>query len=60
MQTIMFEAAKVLPYKPILTAVENLKGVLDVDTVKGCYSGMAAYPQHPNRLNGRRGPGEMP
>lgn len=33
-----------LPYKPVLTASENLKGVLDVDTVKGCYSGMAAYP----------------
>ena len=44
MQTIMFQPAQVLPYKEILTAVENLKGVLDVDTVKGCYSGMAAYP----------------
>jgi hypothetical protein len=43
-QTIMFKAAEVLPYKQVLTAVVNLKGVLDVDTVKGCYSGMAAYP----------------
>jgi hypothetical protein len=31
-------------YKPILTAVENQKGVLDVDTVKGCTAGMRAYP----------------
>lgn len=31
-------------YKHILTAVENEKGVLDVDTVKGCSSGMNAYP----------------
>lgn len=31
-------------YLPVLTAVENRKGVLDVDTVKGCYSGMKAYP----------------
>lgn len=31
-------------YKPILTAVENQKGVLDVDTVKGCALGMAARP----------------
>jgi hypothetical protein len=30
-------------YKPILTAVKNAKGVLDVDTVKGCSIGMAAY-----------------
>jgi hypothetical protein len=27
-----------------LTVTENLKGVLDVDTVKGCTLGMAAYP----------------
>lgn len=32
-------------YKPILTAVENQKGVLDVDTVKGCTLGMAARPE---------------
>ena len=32
-------------YKPCLTASENLKGVLDVDTVKGCYHGMAKYPK---------------
>ncbi|CAB4121278.1 hypothetical protein UFOVP154_8 [uncultured Caudovirales phage] len=31
-------------YLPILTAVENQKGVLDVDTVKGCTLGMRAYP----------------
>lgn len=31
-------------YKAILTVVENAKGVLDVDTVKGCACGMAAYP----------------
>ena len=32
-------------YLPLLTAVENQKGVLDVDTVKGCAAGMAAYPE---------------
>jgi DNA-binding transcriptional ArsR family regulator len=32
-------------YQPVLTAVENQKGVLDVDTVKGCAAGMAAYPE---------------
>lgn len=32
-------------YLPILTVVENEKGVLDVDTVKGCTSGMRAYPE---------------
>jgi hypothetical protein len=32
-------------YLPILTAVENQKGVLDVDTVKGCTLGMAARPE---------------
>jgi hypothetical protein len=31
-------------YLPILTAVENQKGVLDVDTVKGCTLGMRAFP----------------
>jgi len=31
-------------YLPIITAVENQKGVLDVDTVKGCSAGMAAFP----------------
>jgi len=31
-------------YLPILTAVENQKGVLDVDTVKGCTLGMRARP----------------
>lgn len=45
MQNVFFrDESADLPYKPILTASENLKGVLDVDTVKGCYSGMAAYP----------------
>jgi hypothetical protein len=29
---------------PIITATENRKGVLDVDTVKGCTLGMRAYP----------------
>jgi len=32
-------------YKPILTATVNRKGVLDVDTVKGCQYGMAKYPK---------------
>jgi hypothetical protein len=31
-------------YLPVLTAVENRKGVLDVDTVKGCSIGMKSYP----------------
>ncbi|MFH1738514.1 MAG: hypothetical protein ABIH23_05860 [bacterium] len=31
-------------YKPVLTVTENGKGVLDVDTVKGCTLGMQAYP----------------
>ena len=38
------EASLPNQYKPVLTASTNRKGVLDVDTVKGCYSGMAAYP----------------
>ena len=32
-------------YGPFLTVSENRKGVLDVDTVKGCTLGMRAYPQ---------------
>ncbi len=32
-------------YKPVLTVSENQKGVLDVDTVKGCTRGMLAYPE---------------
>jgi hypothetical protein len=32
-------------YKPLLTAVENQKGVLDVDTVKGCELGMKSSPK---------------
>jgi hypothetical protein len=31
-------------YMPHLTATENDKGVLDLDTVKGCTGGMAAHP----------------
>jgi len=31
-------------YKPRITACENRKGVLDVDTVKGCTCGMKKYP----------------
>jgi hypothetical protein len=31
-------------YRSFLSAVENKKGVLDVDTVKGCTCGMRAYP----------------
>lgn len=31
-------------YLPILTACENKKGVLDVDTVKGCSLGLERYP----------------
>lgn len=31
-------------YSPLLTVTENGKGVLDVDTVKGCTFGMAARP----------------
>jgi hypothetical protein len=32
-------------YKNVLTASVNGKGVLDVDTVKGCSAGMRAYPR---------------
>lgn len=32
-------------YLPLLTATENEKGVLDVDTVKGCTLGMASRPE---------------
>jgi hypothetical protein len=32
-------------YRPFLSAVENRKGVLDIDTVKGCTLGMRAYPE---------------
>ena len=31
-------------YLPFLTVEMNRKGVLDIDTVKGCACGMAAYP----------------
>ena len=32
-------------YSPVITAVLNNKGVIDVDTVKGCRLGMSAYPE---------------
>ena len=32
-------------YLPVLTVTENGKGVLDVDTVKGCTEGMKKYPE---------------
>lgn len=41
------EALTVRDYSPLLTADVNMKGVLDVDTVKGCAGGIAA--------NGERG-----
>lgn len=31
-------------YLPVLTATKNAKGVLDIDTVKGCTFGMNKYP----------------
>jgi hypothetical protein len=31
-------------YQPVFNVTENHKGVLDADTVKGCTSGMSAYP----------------
>ncbi len=31
-------------YLPVLTVTKNRKGVLDLDTVKGCTSGMKKYP----------------
>lgn len=31
-------------YEPFITASVNAKGVMDVDTVKGCSLGMATYP----------------
>jgi hypothetical protein len=47
-QTYLFDdfedVAGMRRYKSILTASENRKGVLDVDTVKGCSSGLCAYP----------------
>lgn len=33
------------PYKPVLTITVNKKGVLDVDTVKGCSIGTKTYPE---------------
>lgn len=47
-QAFLFDEMEVDPttkvYRPVLTVVENGKGVLDVDTVKGCAMGLAAYP----------------
>ena len=40
--TVKYEGGR--RYLPILTAAENQKGVLDVDTVKGCTLGMRAQP----------------
>jgi hypothetical protein len=33
-------------FEPILTANINRKGVMDIDTVKGCSLGMLKHPQH--------------
>jgi hypothetical protein len=38
------KAIKKQHYKSILTISENQKGVLDIDTVKGCTVGMEKYP----------------
>lgn len=47
-QTALFGDMEEYPsdmYRKYLTAVLNGKGVLDVDTVKGCSLGLQAYPQ---------------
>ena len=48
MQALLFDNAESQLikscYRPILTVTENRKGVLDVDTVKGCAEGMRKYP----------------
>lgn len=48
MQQLLFDCGQVRSgirrYLPILSVVENRKGVLDVDTVKGCAMGMLTYP----------------
>lgn len=45
-QSVLFPVVQEVPsYLPVLTAVENEKGVLDVDTVKGCTIGMRANPE---------------
>jgi hypothetical protein len=43
---VAVELPPVVPrrYSGVLTVVENGKGCLDIDTVKGCTRGMAAYP----------------
>ena len=41
----LFHAGKNNTYQKVITAVMNGKGVLDVDTVKGCTMGMKAYPE---------------
>jgi hypothetical protein len=40
----MSRGQRLKTYLPVLSAVANRKGVLDVDTVKGCTLGMKAYP----------------
>lgn len=46
MQPDLFQPARrKSAYRPVITASENLKGVLDVDTVKGCELGMSAHPR---------------
>jgi len=49
-------------YGSILTVTANMKGVIDVDTVKGCMLGMSAYPKrgcysecYANKIAIRRG-----
>jgi hypothetical protein len=39
-----FNSLNDMNYSNNLTASVNTKGVLDIDTVKGCYHGMKAYP----------------
>lgn len=48
-QSLIFEKPLLMQlekntYKPVLSAYLNKKGVMDVDTVKGCYLGMLNYP----------------
>ena len=40
----LWRDARRVRYKDVLTAVVTTKGMLDVDTVKGCSAGMRAYP----------------
>jgi len=49
MESVLFQIdrtpSSTRTYLPFLSAVENQKGVLDIDTVKGCTLGMRAYPE---------------